>query len=88
MARQSSTPWPTELHWVLLGLRSVPLETSGVSSAELLYGTPTLLPGQFLSMPEIPPSEFFNELHCLMDPFVSTRLLPLVVSLNKYSVAN
>ena len=37
--------WPSELPWVLLGLRSVPLEQSGVSSAELVFGTPPTLPG-------------------------------------------
>ena len=37
--------WPSELPWVLLGLRSVHLGASGVSSAELVYGAPASLPG-------------------------------------------
>ena len=39
MHRQLKAPW------VLLCLRSVPLEQSGVSSAELVFGTPPTLPG-------------------------------------------
>ena len=39
VARHSSSSWPSELPWVLLGLRSVPLEESAVSSAELVFGT-------------------------------------------------
>ena len=59
----------------LLGLRSLPLEASSVSSAELLYGAPTSLNGQFLSTPELPPSEFLKGLHRLVDPFVPPTLV-------------
>ena len=38
-----------DLPWVLLGILSAPKEDSTVSSAELLYGTPLTLPGQFLN---------------------------------------
>ena len=58
VARQTSTSWPSELPWVLLGLRSIPLEASGVSSV------------QFLSTLELPPYQFFDNLHRLMDPFI------------------
>ena len=40
VAHRSSSSFPSELPWVLLSLRSVPLEQSGVSSAELVFGTP------------------------------------------------
>ena len=66
MHRQLKAPW------VLLCLRSVPLEQSGVSSAELVFGTPPTLPGQFLSAPKLPPTEFLINLHHLMDPFISS----------------
>ena len=75
VARRSSSSWPSELPWVLLGLRSVPLEQSGVSSAELVFGTPPTLPGQFLSAPELPPKEFLDNLHRLMDPFIPPPLV-------------
>ena len=32
------------------------LEQSGVSSAELVFGTPPTFPGQFLSTPKLPPT--------------------------------
>ena len=70
VARRSSLSWPSELPWVLLGLRSVPLEQSGISSAKLVFGTPPTLPGQFLSAPELPPKEFLDNLHRLVDPFI------------------
>ena len=37
ITRRSFTSWTLELPWVLLGLRSVPLEDFGVSSAKLFY---------------------------------------------------
>ena len=75
VARRSSSSWPSELPWVLLGLRSVPLEQSAVSSAELVFGTPSTLPGQFLSSPELPPAEFLDNLHRLVDPFIPPPLV-------------
>ena len=78
VARRSSTSWPSELPWVLLGLRSVPLEQSGVSFTEFVFGTPPTLPGQFLSTPKLPPTEFLNNFHRLMDPFVPPPLVHMV----------
>ena len=51
------------------------MENSGVSSAELEFGTPPSLPGQFLLTPEILPTEFLNNLHHLVDPFVLPPLI-------------
>ncbi len=39
---------------MLLGLRAAPKEDSAVSSAELVTGTPLVLPGQLLHMPDPP----------------------------------
>jgi hypothetical protein len=39
---------------VLLGLRAAPKEDSAVSSAELVTGTPLVLPGQLLHVPDPP----------------------------------
>ena len=75
MARRSSSSWPSELPWVLPDLRSVPLEQSGVSSADLVFGTLPTLPGQFLSTPELPPTEFIDNHHHLMDPFIPPPLV-------------
>ena len=45
--RLSGPNWVDELPWVLLGLRTVPKEDVGTSSAELVYGTPLTVPGDF-----------------------------------------
>jgi hypothetical protein len=59
-ARLAATTWPDHLPWVLLGLRSAPKEDSGISSAELVFGAPVALPGQFVQTAE-PPAAFFAE---------------------------
>jgi hypothetical protein len=46
----ANTSWTAELPWVLLGLRSQPREDSNISSAEAVYGTPLVLPNQYLSI--------------------------------------
>ena len=51
------------------------MENSGVSSSELVFGTPPFLPGQFLSMPELPPTEFLDNLHNLVDHFTPPPLV-------------
>jgi hypothetical protein len=54
-ARLAGNAWPDHLPWVLLGLRAAPKEDSGVSSAELVYGTALSLPAQFAGADETPP---------------------------------
>ncbi|GFR85827.1 Pol polyprotein [Elysia marginata] len=41
-------PLADELPWVLLGLRTAPKEDLGTSAAELVYGTPLSVPGEFI----------------------------------------
>lgn len=46
--------WLRELSWVLLGLRTVLKEDTGISAAEMVYGRTLRLPGEFYSPnPEI-----------------------------------
>jgi cleavage and polyadenylation specificity factor subunit 1 len=47
-SRLSSPSWTNDLPWVLLGLRTVPKSDHGVSSAEMVYGAPIAVPGEFL----------------------------------------
>jgi hypothetical protein len=61
-ARAASADWVQHLPWVLLGLRTAPREESAVSSAELVYGAPLSLPGQFLSTAEPPPEVFVHQM--------------------------
>jgi hypothetical protein len=62
-ARLAGGDWPSHLPWVMLGLRAEPREDSGVSAAELVYGCPLSLPGQFLTGSEPPPASFVRQLN-------------------------
>ena len=48
-ARLTGPNWTDELPWVLLGVRTAPKEDLGCSSAELVYGAPLTVPGDFLA---------------------------------------
>ena len=43
---QAGPRWLEHLPWVLFGLRTAPREDTGVSAAELVYGSQLALPGQ------------------------------------------
>ena len=58
-ALRAGADWPSHLPWVLLGLLTAPKEDSSISSAELLYDAPLVLPGQLPGVPE-PPLAVFN----------------------------
>ena len=47
-ARLNSPNWMKELPWVLLGLRTSPKDDLGASSAELVYGSQIMVPGEFV----------------------------------------
>ena len=49
-ARLQGPNWADELPWVLLGLRTAPKEDLGFSTAELVYGTPLTVPGEFIDL--------------------------------------
>ncbi len=53
-ARGAGAAWHSHLPWVLMGLRAAPKEDSAVSSAELVTGTPLVLPGQLLHVSDPP----------------------------------
>jgi transposase InsO family protein len=55
-ARGAGPAWHSHLPWVLLGLCAAPKKDSAVSSAELVTGTPLVLHGQLLHVPD-PPRE-------------------------------
>jgi hypothetical protein len=50
-ACEAGSAWHGHLPWVLLGIRAAPKEVSGVSSAEMVFGQPLHLPGEFLQPP-------------------------------------
>lgn len=47
-ARLGGPNWVQELPWVLLGIRTAPKEDLGCSPAEMVYGAPLTVPGDFL----------------------------------------
>ena len=47
-ASLTDSNWADRLPWVMLGLRSAPKEDLQTSSAELVYGQPLRVPGEFL----------------------------------------
>lgn len=47
-ASLTGADWADRLPWVMLGLRSAPKEDLQASSAELVYGQPLRVPGEFL----------------------------------------
>lgn len=53
-ARLKGPQWQDELPWVLLGLRTVPKEDFHMSTAELVYGEPIAVPGDFVSDNTLP----------------------------------
>ena len=46
-ARCSGSDWHTQLPWVLLGLRTMPKDGLIYSAAEMVYGQPLVVPGEF-----------------------------------------
>jgi len=67
-SRLATNDWPLHLPWILLGLRAAPKEDSGISSAELVFGSPLSLPGQLLTSPEPPVAAFLHRLRSLPPP--------------------
>ena len=50
-ARLTDANWIDALPWVLLGIRTAPKEDLKTSSAELVYGAPLTVPGEFVAAP-------------------------------------
>ncbi len=68
-ARLETGDWYSQLPWVMMGLRAAPKEDCGLSSAELEYGEPLTLPGEFLEGVERLPPDFTQQLRQQMNAF-------------------
>jgi len=55
-ARPTAGDWLSHLPWVLLGMRSTPRSDSGISPAELTFGSPPVLPSQLPPATDAAPS--------------------------------
>ncbi len=60
-ARCAAANWVDHLPWVLLGLRAAAREGEVSTPAQEVFGSPLILPGQFLDSPEIPPKTFLEQ---------------------------
>ncbi len=61
-AREAGAEWPDHLAWVLMGLRTAPKESNGISSAQLVFGQPLTLPGELTDVLEAAADDFITQL--------------------------
>ena len=80
-ARLAGDNWLAHLPYVLLSLRATPKEDSNLSSAELVYRTPILLPGQLQQGSEPLPSSFAGADHCTLLWIPTKHLLSTMTDL-------
>ena len=76
---KSNGDWSGALAGVLLGLRSAPKDGAAKSSAEMVYGTPLTLPGEFLDFPVPAGHDFFENLSAEMCKFQPRLTGPFTV---------
>ena len=72
--RLNGPNWVDELPWVLLGLRTTPKEDLRSSSAELVYGSPLTVPGDFF--PDSTPRSASRELQQQREKVGNLRPVP------------
>ena len=76
-ASLTDSNWADRLPWVMLGLRSAPKEDLQTSSAELVYGQPLRVPGEFL--PEAA-SPWSADSHRVVSRGVADAFVPIPTS--------
>ncbi|XP_037781839.1 uncharacterized protein LOC119578174 [Penaeus monodon] len=67
MSRCSNSMWFSQLLWVLLGLRTIPMERLDVFPAEMVFGGPLVVPGVFF--PNAPSSDNIARLRRIVGKF-------------------
>ncbi len=65
--RANAATWSEDLPFVLLGLRAQPREDNGLSLAEVVFGTPIVLPNEFLQTEEISVDSIINNVSKTLD---------------------
>ena len=58
----AGSDWFLHLPLVLLPLRTVPKDDTGLSGSEAVYGSSLTVPGEFLGSPELPPALFLRKI--------------------------
>ena len=62
LSHETGSNWFLHLPLVLLGLRTVPKDDSGLSVSKAVYSTPLTIPGEFLESLELPPTSFLRKI--------------------------
>ena len=75
-ARLACAAWLDHLPWVLLGLRVAPKEDTAISSAELVYLAPLVLPAQLAANLETPIAALIEKLRAVTPIPVRHSQLP------------
>ena len=65
----ASSDWFLHLPLVLLGLRMVPKDDTGLSVSEAVDGFPLTIPGEFLGSPALPLSRYLSKIGCAVAGF-------------------
>ncbi len=73
----TGSDWADRLPWVMLGLRSAPKEDLQASSAELVYGQPLRVPGEFFPDAAAPWSVAS---HCAVSRDIADAFVPIPTS--------
>ena len=68
-SRLAGLDWFLHLPLVLLGLRTVPKDDTGLSVSEAVYGSSLTVPGEFLGSPELPPASFLRKIENALTGF-------------------
>ncbi|XP_037782243.1 uncharacterized protein LOC119578717 [Penaeus monodon] len=71
MSQCSNSMWFSQLPWVLLGLRTTPKEGIDVSPAEMVFGDPLVVPGEFF--PNAPSSNDIARLRRIVGKFAPCK---------------
>ena len=58
----TGSDWFLHLPLVLLGLRTVSKDDTGLSVSEAVYGLPLTIPGEIVGSPELPPSAYLSKI--------------------------
>ena len=68
-SRLAGSDWFLHLPLVLLGLRTVPKDDTGLSVSKAVYGSSLTVPGEFLGSPELPPASFLQNIENTLTGF-------------------
>ena len=75
-ARLTGPNWIQELPWILLGIRTMPKEDLGCSSADIVFGAPLTVPGDFIPSRVRTHSDFARHLRQLREQVRSLVPVP------------